>query len=143
MILTKRYRFSASHRLHSPALSERENEETYGKCNNPYGHGHNYVLEVSVQGMPDSKSGRVIALRDLDALVDAGVLRVYGGKNMNFDIDAFAGERVPTTENVAADIRARLEAGWPETGAAFGHTPRMPALAGVRLFETRKNIFDI
>lgn len=143
MTLTRRYRFSSSHRLYSPALDDEQNRLTYGRCANPYGHGHNYVLEVSVQGKPDPKTGRVIAIEDLDRYVQAKVLSVYDGKNMNVDIDSFQGSVVPTTENVAVDVRRRLETDWPAQGASWPHTPRMPALAGVRLFETRKNIFDI
>lgn len=143
MTLTRRYHFSASHRLHNPSLSDEQNREIYGKCNNPFGHGHDYVLEVSVKGWTDAISGRVVAIEDLDSLVRDEVLRVYKGKNMNLDIDTFAGGVVPTTENVAADIRARLERQWPTPGKPFGYTSRMPALAGVRLFETVKNIFDI
>lgn len=143
MILTRRYRFSASHRLHNSTLSDEENRRIYGKCNNPYGHGHDYVLEVSVKGWPDAVSGRVVALEDLDSLVREEVLRVYKGKNMNLDIDTFAEGRVPTTENVATDIRERLARRWPAQGERFGHTAHMPSLAGVRLFETGKNIFDI
>lgn len=143
MILSRRYRFSASHRLHSPALSEQENDAIYGKCNNPHGHGHNYVLEVSVEGEPHPESGRVMALADLDTLVREQVLAVYDGKNMNVDIPEFRGHLVPTTENVAADVRARLEAAWPPIGEPYGHTPCVPSLNGVRLFETSRNIFDI
>ncbi|MCC6263764.1 MAG: 6-carboxytetrahydropterin synthase [Bryobacterales bacterium] len=143
MTLTHRYRFSASHRLYNPALSEQENREIYGRCSNPYGHGHDYILEVSVEGSPDAVSGRMIASEDLDLLVHDGVLRVYKGKNMNLDIDTFVNGRVPTTENVAQDIRERLERGWPANGEPFGYTARMPTLSGVRLFETAKNIFDI
>ncbi len=143
MRLTRRYHFPASHRLHNPALSDEENRDLYGKCNNPYGHGHNYMLEVTVEGRPDETTGCLIVLDDLDALVREQVLNVYKGKNMNLDIDTFADGRVPTTENVAMDIRARLQKGWPPAGERFGHTRRMPALGGVRLHETLKNIFDI
>lgn len=143
MILTRRYRFSSAHRLHSPSLSAAENQQTYGRCNNPYGHGHNYVLEVSVAGEPDGVTGRVVAIEDLDKYVASTVLSVYDGKNMNMDIESFQGETVPTTENVAVDVRRRLEMQWPEPDSPWPHTPRMPRLAGVRLFETRKNIFDI
>ncbi|MCU0227071.1 MAG: 6-carboxytetrahydropterin synthase [Bryobacterales bacterium] len=143
MTLTRRYRFCSAHRLHSPALSEEANQQTYGRCNNPFGHGHNYVLEVSVDGQPDAVTGRLMAIEDLDGLVTANVLRVYDGKNMNVDIDRFQGEFVPTTENVAVDVRERLERSWPEPGSPWRHTRMMPRLAGVRLFETRKNIFDI
>ncbi len=143
MTLTRRYRFSASHRLYNPALSELENREIYGRCSNPFGHGHNYILEIGVEGRPDAVSGRMIASADLDSLVGEEVLRIYNGKNMNLDIDTFLGGRVPTTENVAKDIRERLERRWPAPGSPFGHTARMPSLSGVRLFETAKNIFDI
>lgn len=143
MILTRRYRFSASHRLYNPALSEGENREIYGRCANPYGHGHNYILEVSVAGRADAVSGRMVASKDLDSLIEDEVLRVYRGRNMNLDIDTFVDGRVPTTENVARDIRERLERRWPAPGTPFGHTARMPSLSGVRLFETPENIFDI
>lgn len=143
MILTRRYRFSASHRLHSPSLSDERNREIYGKCNNPYGHGHNYVLEVSVEGTPDSRSGRLMAIADLDDVVREKVLAVYDGKYMNRDVAVFSGSLVPTTENVVIDIRTRLETEWPRPGEAYRYTARMPRLAGVRLFETKKNIFDI
>ncbi len=143
MTLTRRYRFSSSHRLHSPALSETANQDTYGRCNNPFGHGHNYVLEVSVGGEPDPSTGRLMAIEDLDRLVASSVLSVYDGRNMNIDIDSFQGAVVPTTENVAVDVRQRLERDWPNPGSSWAHTRRMPQLAGVRLFETRKNIFDI
>ena len=61
MSLTRRYRFSSSHRLHSPALTATENDETYGKCNHPYGHGHDYVLDVTVAGTLDPSTGRIVA----------------------------------------------------------------------------------
>lgn len=143
MTLTRRYRFSSSHRLHSPTLSAADNQQTYGRCNNPYGHGHNYVLEVSVSGELDKATGRVVAIEDLDSFVASTILSVYDGKNMNVDIDSFQGSVVPTTENVAVDVRQRLEKHWPKPGSSWAHTRKMPRLAGVRLFETRKNIFDI
>lgn len=143
LTLTRRYRFSSSHRLHSPALSLDENQSTYGRCNNPYGHGHNYVLEVSVSGPVDPNTGRVAALEDLDNLVRASVLAVYDGKDMNADIDSFLGGVVPTTENVAQDIRQRLSTHWIADERNWAHTAVPPSLAGVRIYETRKNIFDI
>lgn len=143
MRLTRRYHFAASHRLHNPTLSDTENREIYGKCNNPYGHGHNYVLEVTVAGEPDEETGCLVVLDDLDALVEEHVLKIYKSKNMNLDIDTFANGLVPTTENVAVDIRARLAMAWPHASERFGRTRRMPALDGVRLYETHKNIFDI
>lgn len=143
MNLTRRYRFSSSHRLHSPVLDEESNKQTYGRCNNPHGHGHNYVLEVTVSGGVDASTGRVVAIEDLDGFVRDTVLSVYDGCNMNLDIDTFRSDVVPTTENVAADIQHRLKSNWPLEESVWPHTRQMPALAGVRLFETRKNIFDI
>src|SRR6266849_1275414 len=72
--LTRRYMFSASHRLHSDAMSEAENAATYGKCNNPYGHGHNYALEVTVSGPVDQSTGMVCNLVDLDGFVQREIL---------------------------------------------------------------------
>src|SRR5579864_5160585 len=81
--LTRRYRFSASHRLHSEAMSAEENRDTYGKCNNPYGHGHNYVLEVAVSGQVDPATGMVCNLVDLDGFVEKEVLARYDIENLN------------------------------------------------------------
>lgn len=135
--LTRRYRFSASHRLHSAGLSESENRELYGKCNNPHGHGHDYILEVSVGGAIDEAHGRVVNVEALDRLVGEQVLQAFDHKNLNSEIPEFAGV-APTTENLAGEIRRRLGENWK---AAFrGATP---ALARIRLHETKKNIFEI
>ena len=101
--LTRRYRFSAAHRLHSEALDEEQNERLYGKCNNPFGHGHNYVLEVTVSGPVDPATGMVLNLTDLDGAVQAEVLDRFEHTNLNLDVDSFAG-RVPTTENLCVEI---------------------------------------
>jgi 6-pyruvoyltetrahydropterin/6-carboxytetrahydropterin synthase len=106
--LTRRYRFAASHRLHSPRLTEKENWETYGKCNNPYGHGHNYVLEVTVSGPVDSATGMIANLADLDPFVEQQVLEAFDHTYLNEDVAAFR-ERVPTTENVCLEIYDRLK----------------------------------
>jgi 6-pyruvoyltetrahydropterin/6-carboxytetrahydropterin synthase len=135
--LTRRYRFCASHRLHAAGLSEEENRALYGKCNNPYGHGHDYALEVSLRGPLDAASGRVADLAALDALVREQVLEPFDHRDLNADVAAFAA-RVPTTENLAVEIRARLAAHWPEVfpGGA-------PALDGVRIQETKRNRFEL
>jgi len=135
--VTRRYRFSASHRLHADALTESENRKLYGKCNNPYGHGHNYEIEVSVRGPVDERSGRVVDLRTLDQLVERQVLRPFDHQNMNADIAAFHGV-VPTTENLAGEIYRRLEAGWKSTFRA-----EWPRLEKIRIAETQRNIFEI
>jgi len=106
--LGRRYRFAASHRLHSPHLSEEENSRVFGKCNNPYGHGHNYVLEVRFSGEVDPATGMIANLADLDAFVERQVLAEFDHKSLNEDIPAFRGQ-VPTTENLCIEIFERLK----------------------------------
>ena len=107
--LTRRYSFSASHRLHNPALSEAENNRVYGKCNNPYGHGHNYVVEVTVSGQPDPATGMVANLVNLDGFVQREVLDAFDHRYLNEEVPLFC-ERVPTTENLCVEIYRRLRA---------------------------------
>ncbi len=132
--LTRRYRFAASHRLHSPQLSEEENCVLYGKCNNPYGHGHNYVVEVTVRGPVDPTLGRAVDLESLDHLVQVTIVKPFDHRNLNQDVAEFMGALVPTTENLAAIVQSRLSAAWPAG---------LPPLDRVRIFETRNNIFEI
>jgi 6-pyruvoyltetrahydropterin/6-carboxytetrahydropterin synthase len=134
--LTRRYSFAASHRLHSHELSDAENTALYGKCNNPYGHGHNYVLEVTVAGPLDSKTGQVVNPATLDGLVTQSILRNFDNKNLNEDVAEFACA-APTSENLTLALEARLRAGWD---AAFAG--QWPRLDGIRLRETRKNTFE-
>jgi 6-pyruvoyltetrahydropterin/6-carboxytetrahydropterin synthase len=100
--LTRRYMFSASHRLHSDKMSEEENRATYGKCNNPYGHGHNYIVEVTVSGPVDGRTGMVCNLVDLDGFAQAEILERFDHQNLNL-LAEFAKE-VPTTENLCIAI---------------------------------------
>jgi 6-pyruvoyltetrahydropterin/6-carboxytetrahydropterin synthase len=127
--LTRRYMFSASHRLHSPEMSEQENQRVYGKCNNPYGHGHNYALEVTVAGAIDPATGMVCNLVDLDTFIDREVLERFGHRNLN-DVDAFRA-LVPTTENLCIEIYRVLKRGF-----------RGALLERVRLEETMMNAFE-
>ena len=131
MKLTRRYRFSASHRLDTPALTPAENQQLYGKCNNPYGHGHDYVLDVTVEGAMDA-TGQVADRRALDAIVDAKVLQRLDHKNLSTDVKDLAGV-VATTENLAAAIRNALTEDWPLAAR----------LARVRISETARNIFEL
>jgi len=136
MRVTRRYRFAASHRLHSDNLTEQENRELYGKCNNPYGHGHDYILEVTVAGPRDSATGLVIQVPLLDKLVSEQVLRDFDHRYFNADVREFA-ELVPTSENIIRVIEGRLKAGWK---AMFpGAWPRLDK---VRLQETKRNSFQ-
>ena len=133
MKLTRRYRFSASHRLHSDALSEEANWSTYGKCNNPYGHGHNYVVEVRVEGPVDERTGRVVDVVELDGIVQKEIVSRYDHRNLNEQVPELDG-LVPTSEVVAEAIEQRLESVWPEG---------LPSLARVRVWETKNNIFEV
>lgn len=105
--LVRRYRFCASHRLHSEQLSEEENWRVYGKCNNPYGHGHNYVVEVAVSGPVDPATGMIANLSDLDAFVEREVIEPFDHRYLNEEVAQFR-EKVPTTENVCIEIYRRL-----------------------------------
>jgi 6-pyruvoyltetrahydropterin/6-carboxytetrahydropterin synthase len=129
MTLTSRYRFSASHRLDTPALSAEQNKTLYGKCNNPFGHGHNYVLDVTVAGSPD-ESGQIVGREALDALVKEKVLSRFDHRNLNLDIAELKGV-VATTENLAVVIENALADEWS-----------LPAkLQRIRISETERNIF--
>jgi 6-pyruvoyltetrahydropterin/6-carboxytetrahydropterin synthase len=127
--LSRRYLFPASHRLHSEAMSEAENQATYGKCNNPFGHGHNYTVEVTVSGRVDEKTGMVCSLARLDAFIEREVLARYGHENLN-TLREFAQE-VPTTENLCIQIYEIVQRGFLEA-----HLER------VRLEETMMNSFE-
>ena len=127
--LTRRYLFSASHRLHSPEMSAEENRATYGKCNNPHGHGHNYALEVTVSGPVDARTGMVCNLVDLDVFVEREVLSRYNLENLNM-LQEFA-QTVPTTENLCVEIYEILQRGFEKAH-----------LEGVRLEETMMNSFE-
>jgi len=127
--LTRRYRFSASHRLHSTQMSTDENRTTYGKCNNPHGHGHNYTLEVTVSGPIDPATGMVCNLVDLDGFVEREVLSRYNLENLNM-LQEFA-KTVPTTENLCVEIFEILQRGFQKA-----HLER------IRLEETMMNSFE-
>jgi len=100
--LTRRYWFSASHRLHCEQMSDAENKLVYGKCNNPHGHGHNYAVEVTVAGQVDSRTGMICNLVDLDDFVERNILQRFGHENLN-TLPEFKGV-VPTTENLCVTI---------------------------------------
>ena len=131
MRLTRRYRFSASHRLNSEALTPDENARLYGKCNNPFGHGHDYVLDVSVEGPVDA-SGQIVDRGALDTLVQERVLRRVDHRNLNCDLFELQSQ-VATTENLAFAIERMLARDWT-----------LPArLARVRISETARNTFEL
>lgn len=126
--LTRKYHFSAAHRLHSEQLSEEENITLFGKCNNPYGHGHNYYLEVSVKGDPDPVTGMIVDLSHLDKTVETIVLDKFDHKHLNLDMDDFNGLN-PTSEVVAKVVYDLL-------------SPELSNLYKIGLWETEKNYFE-
>jgi 6-pyruvoyltetrahydropterin/6-carboxytetrahydropterin synthase len=131
MTLTRRYRFAASHRLNTDALSPQENARLYGKCNYPFGHGHDYVLDVTVAGPVDA-SGQIVNREALDALVAERVLSRVDHRNLNCDVPELDG-RVPTTENLSSAIERMLASEWTLPAA----------LARVRISETARNTFEL
>jgi 6-pyruvoyltetrahydropterin/6-carboxytetrahydropterin synthase len=139
--LTRVYRFCASHRLHSDLLTEEENQEVYGKCNHPHGHGHNYRLEVTIAGPVDDKTGKAVDVVKLDRLIGESVLRPFDHHDLNREVPEFA-KLVPTSENLALVIEQRLHRDWQLffSGTGAGATAR---LDNVRLHETPRNRFDL
>ena len=134
--LTRRYRFSAGHRLHNDDLTPEENRLVYGKCNNPNGHGHNYLLEVTVAGTINPATGMVFDLVALDGIVAERVLDKLDHKNLNLDMENFR-TQVPTTENLCREIYKLLRIPLEEAGAKRGLQ-----LDCVRLEETSLNSFE-
>jgi 6-pyruvoyltetrahydropterin/6-carboxytetrahydropterin synthase len=137
MQVTRRYRFAASHRLHSAELSEEQNRELYGKCSNPYGHGHDYVLDVTAAGPVNEATGHVVHVPTLDRLVSEQVLSDFDQRYFNADISEFKTE-IPTSENIIRVIEDRLSARWRD--AFPGDWPRLEA---IRLRETKRNVFEL
>jgi 6-pyruvoyltetrahydropterin/6-carboxytetrahydropterin synthase len=130
VFLTRTYEFSASHRLHSLRLSDEKNQEIFGKCNNPYGHGHNYKLEVTVCGPVNERTGLMTDLRYLDQVVKEEVLDRYDHKNLNMDLPEFR-ELNPTSENLVKLI-------WERLARRVQHPP----LYRVTVRETERNFFS-
>ena len=131
MKLTRRYRFAASHRLDVPSLSPQENQRLFGKCNNPYGHGHDYIVDVTVEGQPD-ESGQIVNRAALDDLVSERILKQVDHMNLNCDVPELRGF-VPTTENLAEALKRALSRDWP----------LQARLSGVRISETDRNTFEL
>ena len=126
MLITRKVEFSSSHMCRRAELSEEENREIYGAAANPHGHGHNYVLEVSLEGDPDPLTGMVLDLKELKEILTRHVVDVYDHRFLNYEVPPFD-RVVPTTENIARDIWQRLE---PQL------SPGRARLHAVRLYET-------
>jgi 6-pyruvoyltetrahydropterin/6-carboxytetrahydropterin synthase len=126
--LTRRTSFSAAHRLWSEYLSEEENIALYEKCANPNGHGHNYVLEVTVKGTPNPRTGMVLNLAELKQAINEQVVNWVDHKHLNYDVPWLEGS-IPTTEVLAIKFWERLQRALPEG-----------LLYEVKLYETENNI---
>lgn len=125
--LSQKFEFSASHRLHNPALSDEQNRAMFGKCNNPHGHGHNYIVQVTLAGKPDA-NGVVIAVPRFEQIVAQTVIEPLDHKNLNVEIPQFR-ELIPSVENIAMVIFRMLKPQFTATGAT---------LAGITVWETPK-----
>ncbi|MBS1719199.1 MAG: 6-carboxytetrahydropterin synthase [Armatimonadetes bacterium] len=130
MTLTRSYEFAAAHRLHVPQLSEEENVRLFGKCNHISGHGHNYILEVSVSGEVDPLTGMMVDLMELDRIVNEEIVDRYDHKFLNIDIPEFK-ESPTTSECIAQEVFNRLDRALPVR------------LSRVRLFETARSYFEV
>lgn len=122
MLITKRVEFSASHVCRNPALSDRENQELFGMAANPHGHGHNYVIDVTLAGEPDPVTGMVMDLKRVKEVVNREVLERYDHRFLNHEVPPF-NRVVPTPENIAVDIWQRLK-------------PHLTSLHSIRVYET-------
>jgi 6-pyruvoyltetrahydropterin/6-carboxytetrahydropterin synthase len=132
MVITRKVEFSASHICRNPEISDRDNRNLFGAEANPLGHGHNYVVEVSVSGEPDAVTGMVMDLKDLKELLNREVVGPYDHRFLNYETPPFD-RIVPTAENIARDIWTRLE---PSVGS---QTRRLHA---VRVYETPDMFVD-
>lgn len=128
--ITRKEHFCAGHRLHNPRFSDEHNEEVFGKCSNPAGHGHNYVLEVTLEGVPEPETGFLFDLKELSALMHKCILDDVDHANLNEDVPWLKG-RNPTTETLATAFWDRLDAHLPSG-----------LLWRVRVVETEKNWVD-
>lgn len=133
--VTRKSHFNASHRLHNPDKSDKWNKKTFGKCNNPNWHGHNYVIEVTVAGEPDPETGYVIDLGELKKIISEKVLDPCDHKNLNLEVP-FLNGIIPTSENLVKAFFEELEA---EVNQAASGSSR---LYSVKLFETERNIAE-
>ena len=126
MLLTRKAEFSASHVCRLESLSDKENRRVFGEASNPHGHGHNYVLEVTIEGDPDPVTGMVFDLKDLKEIIAREVIQPFDHRFLNYEVPPFD-RIVPTAENIAIEIWRRIE---PRLAGSRGK------LRNVRLYET-------
>jgi 6-pyruvoyltetrahydropterin/6-carboxytetrahydropterin synthase len=130
--ITRKFHFSASHRMFKPELSDEENFKLYGKCSNPSGHGHNYILEVTVAGKPEPEIGYVMDLKKLKEITDDALIEKVDHKNLNVDVD-FLNNIIPTTENIVMKF-------WDQLESKLNNNNRK--LYSLKLFETENNVVE-
>ncbi len=128
--VTRKTTFSAAHRLYNPTFSDERNEAVFDKCNNPNGHGHNYVLEVTVKGRPDPLTGYVIDLKQLKDILDRIIVDKVDHKHLNYDVDFLRGY-IPTVENLCVAFWQQLE-----------HSLPSGELHSIRLYESDQNVAE-
>lgn len=130
ILVTRRELFSSSHRLYNQNFSDDENERVFGKCSNPNGHGHNYILEVIVIGEIDTDTGYVVDLKVLKEIIRENVIKKVDHKNLNLDVD-FLNNKIPTAENIAVGIWNQL-------------VNKIPSgkLYSIKLYETENNYVE-
>ena len=131
VFITRQVHFNAAHRLHNPAKSQRWNRAQYGLCTNPRGHGHNYVLEVTLRGQPDPATGYVMDLGALKQILQRAVVGPCDHRNLNEEVPFLRGIN-PSTENLVIAFWAQIAP----------HIPAPAALHAVRLYETPRNYAD-
>lgn len=130
IFVTRKATFSASHRLFNPTFSDEKNEVVFDKCNNYFGHGHNYVLEVTVKGLPDPETGYVIDLKELKRILDLRIIDCVDHKHLNMDVDFLRGA-IPTVENLAVLFWAELASHLPSG-----------ELHSIKLWESDQNVAE-
>lgn len=129
--LTRKYDFSATHRLYNPDFTDEQNCEVFRECNNINGHGHNYELEVTVRGVPDDQTGMIVDIDELDQIVMAKVVTLVDHKNLNLDVD-FMTDLIPTAENI-------VWAFWQQLAEPVN---TITTLDRLRLIETKNNFAE-
>ncbi|XWN35945.1 MAG: 6-carboxytetrahydropterin synthase [Balneola sp.] len=135
VFVTRKTHFNAAHRLHNPSKSDEWNKKTFGKCNHPNWHGHNYVMEVTVAGNPDPETGFIIDLSDLKQIIEEKIVEPCDHKNLNLDVPFLEGI-LPSSENLVKAFYKELKKEVEEASSEGG------VLYSVKLYETERNIAE-
>jgi 6-pyruvoyltetrahydropterin/6-carboxytetrahydropterin synthase len=135
VLVTRKTHFNAAHRLHNPSKSDEWNKKTFGKCNHPNWHGHNYVMEVTVAGEPNPETGFIIDLSDLKQIIEEKIVEPCDHKNLNLDVPFLEGI-LPSSENLVKAFYNELKEEVEEASSEGG------VLYSVKLYETERNIAE-